>query len=141
LETALFNVFGKITDIRDSIRIHTFEKHARCGAITLGDHHGVDGEGRNPDDSRYRLHLIHQVAVLAKVTRSFQDKNVGVDAEHLVSKLFAKSARHAHRGGETGHSESDTEHRKEGPHRNKGLLLRGHVATREVEGESHRPRM
>jgi hypothetical protein len=78
------------------IRIDALHQHAGRRAITVRDHHRIDRERTDADDAREQADLLHHVAIIAKLARVLEHQHVRVDAEHLLAKLRAKAARHAH---------------------------------------------
>src|SRR5690606_39518441 len=118
-------------------RLDTLEHHPRGGAVTLGHHHRVDGEGRDARHAGFGLQLVDELAVLRERTRALEDEHVRVDAEHLVAELFVEAAGHADGCRQPGDAERHTQDGEEGAERNERALLRPHVAERELEWETH----
>ena len=117
--------------------VDTFEQDAGGRAIAVSDHHRIDDERRHAGDARHQLHLLHDLAVFAKIGGVFQHEHVRVDAEHLFAELRAKAASDTHDGRERAHAEGHAERREHRPNGDEGALLRAHVAQRQVERETH----
>jgi hypothetical protein len=136
-ERALRDVLRQIEHLRHQVRIDALQEDAGRGAITVRDHHRIDDEGRDADDVRYLLHLLHHVAVLAKIDRVLQHEHVRVHAEHLLAELLLEAARHAHHRRERGDAEHHADHRERGAHRDERSLLGAQISEREQERIVH----
>ena len=128
---------GRSSTCGASFGIDALEQHARRRAVPCVTIIGLMTNGATADDARHRLHLLHHLAVLAKVARVLEDEHVRVDAEHLLAKLRAEAAGDADDGRERRDTERDAEDREHRPDRDERPLLRAHVAKRERERETH----
>ena len=127
-ERPLHHVPRQVEHLRESVGVDSFQKHARRGAVTVRDHHRVDDERRDPDDSGHALHLLHHLPVFRKVARVLEDEDVRVDAEHLLAELITKPARHTEDRREGCRAERHSDDREGGAHRDEGSLPRAHVS-------------